>query len=110
MEPTETINALDPTVLLLVGAFLPLPIAVINSLSWSSQIKALVAFAIAIAVGVGVAWFQDEFTKQGVLYATAAVYGISQVTQGHFWKPANVTPRIEAEVLPRGVPPSDPPA
>lgn len=97
----EWLAKLDPAIVILVSAFLPLLQAVINGTRWSKQVKAIVAFAVAIAVGVGVAWVQDTFDREGITYTCAAVYVLSQVAFGSFWKPTGVADEIERNVLPR---------
>lgn len=89
------VSPLDPAIVVLVAAFLPLVISVINRPAWPSNVKSLIAFVITMLVGLAVAWFIDQFDRQGIIVVEAAVYGLSQVAEGSLWKPTGVSGNIE---------------
>ncbi|MGK2898601.1 MAG: hypothetical protein ACSLE9_07920 [Burkholderiaceae bacterium] len=92
---TDFLADVNPALVVLVSAFLPLLQAVINRYSWATEVKALVSFATAILVGVGVAWLQDTFTREGILLTCAAVYTMSQVAFAGVWRPTGTANEIE---------------
>lgn len=91
----QFINEVDPALMILVSAFLPLVIAVINRYGWPTEAKALASFAVSIAVGVGVAWIQETWTREGVLISCAAVYGLSQAAYYGVLRPTGVADQVE---------------
>lgn len=86
---------LDPAIVLIVGALIPLLVSVVNRYKWDAAVKALVDLVLVIAVGVLVAWLTDHWDKNGIIQTCAAIYVIAQVTLQSVWKPTGTTEQIE---------------
>lgn len=86
---------LDPTLVVLVGAVLPLALAVIMQPTWPDNVRSLVAFLVIMAVGVGVAWLSDNMDRDGILATCGAIWVMAQASYTHLWKQNGVTKAIE---------------
>ena len=87
-------------VALLVGALLPLAIAVINQPQWHSGFKSVMAFVLCFVASLVLAWFRGEINHQDLVETFATVYGAAMVTYTALWKPTNVAPSIESATSP----------
>lgn len=96
---------MSPVLVVIVSALLPLILAVINGCNWKPQVKSLVAFGATCAVGAGAAWFDDNWSRAGVLTYIASVYGLSQILRARLYEPTGLTPAIEENVLRDGIVP-----
>lgn len=86
----------------LVGAGLPLLIAVINQPRWPGPARAIVTVLICVGVGAGTAWFSGALTGQRWLRA-ALIVGFAAVgTYQTLWRPSGIAPGIERATALRG--------
>lgn len=92
----ELIQELDPAIAVLVGAFIPLVMAVLNRAAWSSEVKSLISFIIICAVGVGTALLMGMRELEAIVATTAGVYALSQVAYRGVWKPTGINDQIES--------------
>lgn len=80
---------------LLVGAGLPVVVALINQPRWAPAAKFIVTAAAAVAAGAGTAYFQGDLTGRRWI-SSALVIGVTAlVTYQTGWKPSTIVPRIE---------------
>lgn len=83
----------------LIGAVLPLIIAVINRAAWSAAGKSVVAFVVCFIAAAASSLIVDgvDVREPGFDLITyfATVYGSAMVAYSRFWKPTTVAPSIE---------------
>lgn len=82
---------------LIVGFALPPVLAVVQQTSWSSRLKAVVAFVASAVAGAGVAYFQGDLTGRRFVEAGLVVLVTAVATYQSFWKPTGVAPAIETK-------------
>lgn len=98
----EFIAEVDPLILALAGIILPLIIAVINSVRWSSQIKALISAFVSLGTGAALGWLMGMDDTRAILVSAVGTYAWVQVTYLGLLKPSGLTQTIETQVSPRG--------
>lgn len=81
---------------LVVGFALPPVLSIVQQSSWSSQIRAVVAFLACAIAGAGVAYFQGDLTGRRFVEAGLVVLVTAVATYRNFWKPTLVAPKIES--------------
>lgn len=79
----------------LVGALLPLLIAVIQQPRWSNPVRSVVTLVLCLAAGALVAYQSGRLTGQGFGYSATTVLLAAWATYTHFWKPTNIAPVVE---------------
>lgn len=79
----------------LIGAMLPLLIAVVNRPQWTAQMKQIIGIAVAAIGGIGTVLASGNFDAQNWLVTLVAVIGASQAAYALIWKPTKVAPKIE---------------
>jgi len=83
----------------LIGAGLPLIIAVINRRGWSARVASIVAFVVCmIAAGISTVFVGGVALGDPGLDLVAyfgTVYAAAMVSYEALWKPTNVAPSIE---------------
>ena len=80
---------------LLLGAFLPLGIAVVQQQHWSDRLRAVVALLICIAADVPLVYFQGDFTGRRLVSSALLVLVTALATYRNFWKPTGTAPAVE---------------
>jgi hypothetical protein len=85
---------------LLVGFFLPLAISAIQQADWSNPVRAAVAFVVCVLAGLGTVWLAGDFDTTDVVSSVLLVLVTALATYKGLWKPAGVTPAIEAATSP----------
>lgn len=95
----------------LIGAFLPLIIALIVQSNWKTSAQAVAAFLICLGVAVLTSFLSQEVRLSDPDWSWViwfgAMYGSAMTTYARFWKPTKVAPRIEAATnLSDGAPPA----
>lgn len=93
---------LDPTIVILVGAIMPVFMSIINGVNWSSAFKALAGLLVIGLAGVLVAWLTDHWTRMGVLETVVAVYTFAQISYHAVFKPTGADESIERNIWPKG--------
>lgn len=79
-----------------IGAFLPVLIAVINQAHWPSHAKGLVTAALSTAAGLVTAWGWGDFRGASPIVAVTVVLLVASGSFQAFWKPTGLAPLIEA--------------
>ena len=85
---------------LLLGAFLPLAIAVVQQQGWSDRLRAVVSFLISAAAATGLVYFQGDFTGRRLVSSVLLVLVTALATHRNFWKQTGITPAIEEATSP----------
>jgi hypothetical protein len=88
----------------IVAFFVPPVVALINQQHWSSQLKAVVFFAISLIAAAGTAYFQGDFTGKRWLDCSLIIVAAAAAYYHGLWKPTNVAPTIEASTSVGGSP------
>lgn len=88
-------NNIDPSVVIIVGALIPIALAVINRYHWPAEVKALVDFVIVVAVGIGAAFAMGDRDAQSIATVVAAVYGLAQAAFHGVYQPTGAATAIE---------------
>lgn len=91
----EAITELNPAVVTLISAFIPLVLAMLNRYNWPKEAKALISFVITIAIGFGIAWLSDVHSFEGIAATCAAVYALSQAAYFGVYRPTGAAEKIE---------------
>lgn len=86
---------LEPGIVALVAAVLPLLLAVVNRPQWPSEVKSLLAFGVCVVVGIIVAWATDHWNRDGIILNIGAVFALTNAAYQAVWKPTKVAPTIE---------------
>lgn len=82
---------------LVVGFFLPPVLALVQQQSWSTKLRASIAFIACVVAGAGTAYFQGDLTGRRFAEATLVILTTGMATYQSFWKPTEIAPRIERE-------------
>lgn len=98
----EFVKEVDPVILALAGILIPLVLAVINSVAWTAQLKALVAALVTLGLGAGMGYVMGMRDGPALVTSAVGVYAWSQIVYGGALRPLGVTTAIEGKVLPRG--------
>lgn len=85
---------------LLIGALLPVAIAVPNQTQWSRTAKGIVTLLICVLVGAGTAYFNGAFSGRGIISCVLVVAVMALFTYQTFWKPSGIAPAIEGATTP----------
>lgn len=80
-----------------VGFLAPPIIAAIQRQRWSSQNKALSAFALCVLAAAGAIWWQGSFDTTNIRDTVAVVFGVAIFTYQHFWSTSGMTDSIMAK-------------
>ena len=80
---------------LIVAFFVPPAVAVVNQSRFSSQVKALVFFAISLLAAAGTAYFQGDLTGKRFLDSALIIVASAAAYYHGLWKPTQVAPKIE---------------
>lgn len=99
----EFIAEIDISLLVLIGAILPMIQSVIQAASWPGPVKKLIGFLGALVVGAGAGWLMGLETREGYIAMMAATYGIQEGLYQGVLKPTGLSRRIETTVLKRGI-------
>jgi len=94
----------DAALAILIGAFLPPVFSIVMRQSWSSSTQANVSLVLCLGVAVAASFLTDSVRLNDpsfdwVIWG-AGIYGAAQVTYGRYWKPTDISPRIEQRVNP----------
>lgn len=81
---------------ILIGALLPILIAILNQPQWTDQQKRFIALGVAFVSGTGTVIVSGNFDPGNWVVTIAAVLGASQAAYTVLWKPTKIAPRIEA--------------
>jgi VIT1/CCC1 family predicted Fe2+/Mn2+ transporter len=82
---------------LLVGFFLPLALSIIQQSSWSTRLRAVVAFVACLVAGAGTAYFQGDLTGRRFVSATLLVLVTALATYRNLRKSTGIAPAIETK-------------
>ena len=92
---------------LLLGAFLPLAISVVQQPGWSDKLRAVVALLICVVADIPLVYFQGDFTGRRLVSSALLVLVTAYATFRNFWKPTGAAPTIEDATSPNaGNPPN----
>lgn len=80
-----------------VGALLPIVIAVIQQMQWSSRLKSVVALGICVAAAAITAWIEGKVDLHNLSVSLAYIYTLAMVSYHSFWKPTGVSSEVEAK-------------
>lgn len=80
---------------LIVAFFVPPAVALVNQTKWSSQLKAIVFFAISLLAAAGTAYFQGDLTGKRFLDSALVIVAAAAAYYHGLWKPTQVAPTIE---------------
>lgn len=94
----------------LVGAALPLLVAVLNRVQWQARTKAVVAFAASAVAAVLAAVVSGDLTLANYGTALPVVFAAAHVTYAGLWKPTQIAPKIEVATTPGTHLPEDVPS
>lgn len=83
-----------------ISVFLPLLIAMINKVTWPSEVKAIVAFVVCMFVGAVFLYFDGRFNLQNVGMTLGACFIVAAVFYARFWNPMGTAPTIERNINP----------
>lgn len=102
-DPDVTDPAIDlnPAVVVLVSALMPVLMSIIIGVAWTAPVKALISFIVIVAIGVLVAWLTDHWTKLGVLETCAAVWALSSTFYMAIYKSTGADAAIERSIFPQ---------
>jgi uncharacterized membrane protein YoaK (UPF0700 family) len=81
----------------IVGAFLPLAIAVIQKTDWSQAVKSIVALAACVVAALITVAIEGNFNFDDIVTSLSVVYALAMVSYHSLWKPTNVAPAIQAK-------------
>lgn len=81
----------------LVGAVLPLLIAVVQQSRFSGQMRQVVSIIVAAIAGVGTVLASGNFDAQNWLVTLVAVIGAAQASYALIFKPSGIAPAIESK-------------
>lgn len=99
----------DAGIAALIGAVLPILIAVILQSHWTDGAKAVVAFLVCAAAAVLTSFLSDSvrWDDPGWNWVTwfGSMYGAAMILYARFYRPTNVAPTIEAKTNLAKVPP-----
>lgn len=87
---------------LLVGAFTPPLVAVINQPRWSGAVKFTVTAAVCTAVAALTAYLQGDLTGRRWLSSALVVAVTALITYQTGWRPSGVAPGIERATSSQG--------
>ncbi len=79
-----------------VGAFLPVLVAVVSQAHWPAHAKGLVTAGLSTAAGLVTAWGVGDFRDASPLVAAVVVLLVASGSFQAFWRPTNLAPLIEA--------------
>jgi hypothetical protein len=79
----------------LIGAVLPILIAIVQQPRWSSQVRQVIAVGVAALGGVGTVLASGNFDAQNWLVTLVAVIGAAQASYALIFKPSGVAAKIE---------------
>lgn len=79
----------------LIGAVLPLLIAVIQQPRWSSQVRQIVSIVISVIAGLGTVLASGNFDVQNLLVTIVALIGAAQASYALIFKPTGAAQKIE---------------
>lgn len=79
----------------LVGAWLPLLIATINRVNWSSKAKGATTFIVCAVAALGTSYFAGELDGEDYVVNAMIVLSAATVSYQVFWKPTDIAPSIE---------------
>jgi hypothetical protein len=82
---------------LLVGAIVPVLVAVVNQPGWNATVRRIVAVGVSLVIGLGTVVAQGlaDFSPAGALVTIAAVVGAAQAAYALIWKPSGTTDSVE---------------
>lgn len=85
---------------LLVGAVMPLVVAVAQQPKWTEKTRAIVALVACLAAGGVTAWLSGDLNAKGVTSAVLTVLVAALATYKGFWKPTGFAPAVEVRTSP----------
>jgi ABC-type nitrate/sulfonate/bicarbonate transport system permease component len=88
-------SEIDPAVVVLVSAFLPLVFAVINRHNWTKEAKALIVFTLTVVIGIAIGYAMGVRSFEGFATVCASIYGLSQAAFFGVYRPTQVADAIE---------------
>lgn len=84
----------------LVGALLPMLVAVVNRSHWPAWGKGVVVLASSVVAGGVTAWWSGQLTGLRWTESALIIAGAAVVAYRHFWQPTGIAPAIEAATTP----------
>ncbi len=99
MDGSSVLQLLDaaPSWSVLVGALLPLAVAIVNRKGWPKWAKALCSVICCILASVGTVWLAGRFNVHD-LAGTLVVVAAATYSSFHWvWQQAGVTQTVEAK-------------
>ena len=78
-----------------IGAILPIAIAVINQVRWSTAVKSEVAFVICLIAAGVTCWVKGDLNATDYLASALAVFTLARTTYAGVWKPTGVATAVE---------------
>ena len=91
--PLEMLSAL-------VGAFLPMLVAVVNQAHWPSWVKGVVVVLTSIVAGGVTSLVSGQVTGLRWTESALIIAGAAVVAYRHFWQPTGIAPAIEQATTP----------
>jgi hypothetical protein len=87
----------DTTVLnALIGAAMPLLIAVVNQSHWSPKVKALVAVLVCATAATITEWVRGDVDWADWRGTALVIAGAALVSYNVWWQPSTIAPTVEA--------------
>ena len=92
---------------ILIGAFMPLLVALVVRQAWTADMKRLIAFALCLVVGAIAAYLQGSVDPTDYVASGMVILLLTKATYDHFWAPLGATDFVEQH---NGGPPAATPA
>lgn len=86
---------------LLVGAFMPPLVALVNRSYWKPWLKGLVAVLSSVIAALVTVYLQGTFSGKGIVTCILIVLFTALGSYKIFWQPTNIAPKIEEATTPR---------
>jgi len=90
---------------LIVGFFLPVVISIIVQTSWTTALKASVAFVVCLIAGAGTAYFAGDLDGKDWITASLMIMVTALTTYSQFWKKTGIAPKLESATSASSTPP-----
>lgn len=91
---------LDPSNLVwisgVIGFLLPNGIALLNQVSWSAQLKSIIAFVLCVLAAIITTWIKGDLNFTDIVGSAGVIYTVAMASYVGLWKPTKIAPTIEA--------------
>jgi hypothetical protein len=85
---------------LIVGFVSPIAISLLQQPTWSSQVRAVVAFLFSAVLAVPTAYFAGDLQGKDLVTSGLLIVVSAMSAYRNFWKPTGVSPTVEAATSP----------